>query len=125
MRFGAEKAIFSFVSRRGSTPVSIEHGRQVKGVTGDDMDGRGIEIAHQLDLPLAVARPGGDHQRPDLLGPVVETEPSREETVGHHVLEDVRAPHPGHVHRTREEVRPGGDVAFGVKDNRGPAGRPG
>ena len=47
------------------------------------------EILHQHQLPLGVARAGGDDEAADLLGAVVHDQRAGEQAVGHHVLEHV------------------------------------
>ncbi len=103
----------------------LEDAQQVEGVGWDDVHHGGAEILHQLDMAAAVAGSGGDGQRADQLGPVVETQPAGEKPVAHHVLEDVRTPDPGHVHAPCHQFRPGGDVFPGVVDDHCLPGGPG
>ncbi len=100
----------------------LEGSEQGHGIARDDVDGGGLEDAHELDLAAGVARAGGDDEGPQPFGSVVQAEPAGEEAVAHHVLEDVALAHSHHMEAARDEVGPALDVAGGVEDRGGEAG---
>ena len=96
---------------------------QPQRVRGDDVQRRGAEVLHQRDLAAAVARAGGDRQRAEPLGAVVQAEPAGEQAVAHHVLEDVAGAQADHPERARDQVGPRRQVAPRVEDRgRAPGG---
>ena len=90
-----------------------------QGVGRGADQGGGLEVLHDLDLPLGVARGDRDDRGTDQLGAVVQAEAAGEQAVAEGDLDDVvfgdagGGDHPGH------QVGPGLDVVAGVADHGG------
>ena len=85
----------------------------------------GAEILQQRDLPLGHAAGHRHHGAAEPLGAVVRAEPAGEQAVAIGVVHDVARPRAGAGDAARHQVGPEIDVALGVADHGGLAGRAG
>ena len=95
---------------------------QVHGVGGRAAQGRGAEVAHDLELPLGVAAGDGHDRAAQALGAEVQAQAAGEEAVAVGVLQQVAGPDAAGGQRTSDEVAPHLDVGARVADGGGIAG---
>src|SRR5690606_38328879 len=81
------------------------------------------EVDEQLDLPLGLAAAEGDDRQAESLGAIVGAQSAREEPVAVADMDDIVGAGPRRADRASDDVRPGIDVARGIADHGGLAGR--
>src|ERR1017187_10992960 len=67
VRFGADKWLAPCEIAPRVNAVFFEEGREVERVAGREVDERRPKILHQHQLPLGIARSGGDDEAADFL----------------------------------------------------------
>ncbi len=102
---------------------ALEKTREVKRVTGQDVNDRGPKIPHEHQLAFGGARTGGDHQAAYFFRAIVHDQPTGEQPVAHHVLEHIPAGYPGHDQGTSNEFGGVIDIPPAEEQGLGLAGR--
>ena len=104
VRFGAHERLAQGEVASRVNAVFFQEGREVKRVAGREVDERRPEIPHQHQLPLGIARAGGNDQAADFFRAVMGDQRAGEQAVGHHVLEYVLLRDAGHDERPRAQL---------------------
>ena len=104
-RLAAEQA---HAQRRGLPvePHSLTHLAHVQRVGGRGHEHGGAVVLDHGDVPLGVARAGGDHHAAQLLQPVVQSEAAGEHAVAERHLRAVAGHDARHLHEAHDAVGP-------------------
>ena len=122
-RFGAENAVFESGVAPEVEPLlfgDVHNAKEVARGAGDD---RNAEILHQHELLFGVAAADGQYRAAELFAAVVKSESAGEKSVAVGDLQNVFVGNAVHRQTPRSRFRPDFDIALGVGQAYGFAGR--
>ena len=110
---------------RGSRPCLLNSSENRQHVARRHRDDVGLEVVDQLHLPLGHAAGNRHHRAAEPFGAVMRTETAGEQAVAVGVVHQHAGAPAGGADRARHHVGPDVDIALGISDHDGLAGRAG